>query len=209
MDKNKAAKILQQLSKSIPCPRTELHYNSPFELLIAVLLSAHTTDKSVNEATLQLFKVANTPATILHLGENKLKNYIKRVGLYNNKAVNIIKTCEILVNEYQAQIPNTREKLMQLPGVGRKTANVILNIIFGQPTIAVDTHIFRIANRTKLAEGKTALAVEEKLLKIVPAKFLATAHHLLLLHARYVCKARTPLCHKCVINEWCDYLDKC
>lgn len=208
MEKAKIAKIFQKLHKAIPNPKTELNYNSNFELLIAVLLSAHTTDKSVNQATIQLFKIANTPELMLTLGENKLKKYIKSIGLYNTKAANIIKTCKILIDKHQSHIPNTREELEQLPGVGRKTANVILNTAFHKPTIAVDTHIFRVANRTKMAEGKNTTLVEKKLLEIVPAKFLPIAHHLLLLHGRYVCKAKKPLCCQCVICSLCEYENK-
>lgn len=208
MEKAKITKIFQKLYKAIPNPKTELNYNSNFELLIAVLLSAHTTDKSVNQATTQLFKIANTPELMLVLGENKLKKYIKSIGLYNAKAANIIKTCKILIDEHRSRIPHTREELEQLPGVGRKTANVILNTAFHQPTIAVDTHIFRVANRTKMAEGKNTTIVEQKLLEIVPVKFLPIAHHLLLLHGRYVCKAKKPLCCQCVICSLCKYENK-
>lgn len=208
MEKRTASKILQRLHKAIPNPKTELNYSSTFELLIAVILSAHTTDKSVNTATAQLFPVANTPQQIFALGENKLKSYIKNVGLHNTKACNIIKTCAILADKYQGKVPDTREELEELPGVGRKTANVILNTAFGQPTLAVDTHIFRVANRTKMAIGANPAIVEQKLLQIIPAKFLPIAHHLLLLHGRYVCKARNPLCKECVIGDLCASRDQ-
>ena len=205
MDRKKISKILQKLHKTIPNPKTELNYNSAFELLIAVLLSAHTTDKSVNQATAQLFKVANTPEQMLVLGENKLRKHIKNVGLYNAKATNIIKTSKILIEKHQSTIPNTREELEQLPGVGHKTANVILNTIFHQPTVAVDTHVFRVANRTKVALGKNVKEVELQLLENVPKKFLNLVHILFVLHGRYVCKARKPLCNQCVIRDLCEY----
>jgi len=208
MDREKVTKILQKLSIAIPNPKTELHYDSVFELLIAVLLSAHTTDKSVNQATASLFKIANTPSKMLALGENELKKYINNIGLYNAKSANVIKTCKILVDKYQSRIPDTREELEQLPGVGRKTANVVLNVAFNQPTIAVDTHIFRVANRTKMAEGKNPFEVEQKLLACVPENFLKVAHHLLILHGKYVCKAKKPLCRECVIRDLCEYEDK-
>lgn len=208
MDKNKVTKIFTRLTKAIPEPKTELYYTSDFELLIAVILSAHSTDVGVNKATDVLFKIANTPQTMLVLGEKKLKRYIKNVGLYNTKAANIIKTCAILVNKYHSKIPAEREALEELPGVGRKTANVILNVIFGMPTIAVDTHIFRVSNRTKIAQGKTPLTVEEQLLKVIPNKYLKNAHYLLLLHGRYVCKAKMPLCKECAICDLCEYEHK-
>lgn len=208
MNNKNIISIFKLLYKKFPNPKTELNYSSTFELLIAVILSAHTTDKSVNQATAKLFAIANTPEKILHLGITNLKKYIKSVGLYNTKAANIIKTCKILKLEYNSQIPDQRELLEKLPGVGRKTASVILNIAFNQPTIAVDTHIFRVANRTGLAKGKTPLAVENKLLKITPTKFIKIAHHLLLLHGRYVCKAQKPLCNKCAIKKMCAYYKK-
>jgi endonuclease III len=208
MDPAKVNAIFRALTKAIPNPRTELVYHSNFELLIAVILSAHTTDVSVNKATAVLFKIANTPEKIFKLGESKLKHYIKSIGLYNAKAKNIIKACELLITKHKSRIPGTREELEELPGVGRKTANVILNIVFKQPVLAVDTHIFRVANRTKLAVGKTPLIVEQKLTAIIPAKYKLHAHHLLVLHGRYVCRARKPLCPECPICEWCEYEQK-
>jgi endonuclease III len=200
--------IFERLRQANPAPRTELIYDSPFELLIAVMLSAQATDKSVNKATAVLFKVANTPASILALGIRGLSQYIKSIGLYNAKAKNIIATCELLLSDYAGAVPQTREGLERLPGVGRKTANVILNTAFGQPTIAVDTHIFRVANRTGLAPGKTVQQVEEKLLKFVPPEFMKDAHHWLILHGRYVCKARNPACPTCLIADLCEYRHK-
>jgi endonuclease-3 len=191
-----------------PHPRTELNYKSPFELLIAVILSAQATDKSVNKATQELFRVADTPAAILALGAAGLSAYIKSIGLYNAKARNIIATCRLLLERHGGAVPESREALQQLPGVGRKTANVILNTAFGQATIAVDTHIFRVANRTGLAPGKTVRAVEEKLLKFVPPEYLRDAHHWLILHGRYVCKARVPACPTCIIADLCEYRRK-
>jgi endonuclease-3 len=191
-----------------PHPRTELNYKSPFELLIAVILSAQATDKSVNKATEELFRVADTPAAILTLGLAGLSAYIKSIGLYNAKAKNIIATCRLLLERHGGAVPESREALEQLPGVGRKTANVILNTAFGQATIAVDTHIFRVANRTGLAPGKTVRAVEEKLLKFVPPEYLRDAHHWLILHGRYVCKARVPACPTCIIADLCEYRRK-
>ena len=202
---NKVTAIFTLLHKAIPDPKIELIYHSPFELLIAVMLSAHTTDRSVNKATAQLFLLANSPQKFLDLGITTLKKHIKGVGLYNTKAANIIKTCEILVAEHNSQVPNKREQLEKLPGVGRKTANVVLNVAFGEPTIGIDTHAFRVANRTGLTNEKTPLAVEQKLLKIIPNKFKKIAHHLLVLHGRYVCKAKNPLCDKCVIKKYCDF----
>ncbi|MDP3562311.1 MAG: endonuclease III [Legionellaceae bacterium] len=186
-------------------PTTELIYNSPFELLIAVILSAQATDVSVNKATAILFPIANTPEMIVALGENRLKTYIKTIGLYNTKATNIIKTCQLLISQYKSQVPNTREALEKLPGVGRKTANVVLNTAFGQATMAVDTHIFRVANRTGIAPGKTPLAVELALLKSIDNEFLQDAHHWLILHGRYVCTARKPHCGSCLIRDLCEY----
>jgi endonuclease-3 len=191
-----------------PHPRTELIYKSPFELLIAVILSAQATDKSVNKATQELFRVADTPAAILALGAAGLSAYIKSIGLYNAKAKNIIATCRLLLEGHGGAVPESREALEQLPGVGRKTANVILNTAFGQATIAVDTHIFRVANRTGLAPGKTVRAVEERLLKFVPPEYLRDAHHWLILHGRYVCKARVPACPTCIIADLCEYRRK-
>ena len=191
-----------------PNPDTELRYDSPFELLVAVVLSAQATDISVNKATDKLYPVANTPVAILELGVEGLLPYIRTIGLYNSKAENIIKTCRILINAYDSEVPQTREELEGLPGVGRKTANVIPNTAFGQPTIAVDTHIFRVSNRTGMATGKTPLAVEERLTRFTPDEFKKNAHHWLLLHGRYVCKARKPLCGECKIIEWCEYRRK-
>jgi len=200
--------IFERLRAANPAPRTELNYTSSFELLIAVILSAQATDKGVNKATAALFPVANTPASILSLGVKELSAYIKSIGLYNGKAKNIIATCELLLRKHGGEVPTTREALELLPGVGRKTANVILNTAFGHDTIAVDTHIFRVANRTGLARGKTVRAVEEKLLKFVPPEFLKDAHHWLILHGRYVCKARIPACPQCIIADLCEYRHK-
>ncbi|KTC68879.1 endonuclease III [Legionella birminghamensis] len=191
-----------------PHPTTELIYHSAFELLIAVLLSAQATDISVNKATAKLFAVANTPQAILKLGEERLKDFIKTIGLFNTKAKHVIATCEILVSQFEGQVPAERAALEKLPGVGRKTANVILNTAFGQPTMAVDTHIFRVANRTGIAPGKTPLAVEQALLKRVDKEFLHDAHHWLILHGRYICQARKPRCPECPIRQYCEYPDK-
>jgi len=200
--------VFRRLQRANPRPTTELHHASAFELLIAVMLSAQSTDKGVNKATEKLFKAAHTPQQILKLGLRGLKRHIKTIGLYNTKARNIVKTCKLLVERHAGQVPDTREALMRLPGVGRKTANVILNTAFGQSTIAVDTHIFRIANRTGLAPGKTPLAVEKKLLEVVPEKYRYHAHHWLILHGRYTCIARKPRCGRCVIYDLCEYRDK-
>jgi len=200
--------MFERLREANPAPRTELHYRSPFELLVAVILSAQATDKSVNKATAHLFRAANTPAAILALGVDGLSPYIKSIGLYNSKAKNIIATCRLLVEHHGGAVPKTREELERLPGVGRKTANVILNTAFGEATIAVDTHIFRVANRTGLAPGKTVRAVEDKLLKSVPLEFRHDAHHWLILHGRYVCKARNPACPVCHIADLCEYRHK-
>lgn len=200
--------LFHKLADSISEPTTELQYQTSFQLLIAVMLSAQATDKSVNKATPALFAVADSAEKMLVLGKEGLKNYIKTIGLYNTKAVNILKTCQILVEKYHGDIPTTRQELEALPGVGRKTANVILNIAFGQPTIAVDTHIFRLSNRTGLAPGKNVLEVEKKLLEVVPESYRLHAHHWLILHGRYVCIARKPLCANCVIREICRYPDK-
>ncbi|HTT07315.1 MAG TPA: endonuclease III [Gammaproteobacteria bacterium] len=200
--------LFERLRVLNPEPRTELQYQSPFELLIAVILSAQATDVSVNKATRELYRVANTPAAILALGERGLKRYIKTIGLYNTKAKNILKTCRLLLEEHDGRVPADRDALENLPGVGRKTANVILNTAFGQPTIAVDTHIFRVANRTGLAPGKTVWEVEQGLLKRVPPKYLHDAHHWLILHGRYVCMARRPRCGECVIRDVCGWKDK-
>ena len=195
--------MFSRLQAQTPKPSTELVYNSPFELLIAVILSAQATDVSVNKATAKLYQVANTPQAILDLGLEGLKSYIKTIGLYNTKAANIIKTCEILVNEHQSQVPNNRESLEALAGVGRKTANVVLNTAFGQPTIAVDTHIFRLANRLGLAKSSTVDGVEKQLLACIPDEFKLDAHHWLILHGRYVCTARKPQCQSCLLADLC------
>ena len=208
MNKQDREEFFQRLKAIDPKPTTELEYHSTFELLIAVILSAQATDVSVNLATRRLYKVANTPQTLLELGEEGLKAYIKTIGLFNSKAKNVLATCRILLDEHAGEVPSDRQALEALPGVGRKTANVILNTAFGQPTMAVDTHIFRVANRTGLALGKTPLEVERKLLKSVPADYLLDAHHWLILHGRYVCKARKPLCRECPIVEWCEYTRK-
>lgn len=205
MDAEKCHEIFRRLSVAIPSPTTELVHSSTFELLIAVILSAQSTDKGVNIATEKLFKVANTPHAILELGIEGLENYIKTIGLYRGKARNIMATCRILVDEYNGEVPDSREGLEKLPGVGRKTANVILNTAFGQPTIAVDTHIFRLGNRIRIAPGKTPLEVELKLLQVVPAEYLRDAHHLLILHGRYTCIARKPKCWECPIVDLCEY----
>jgi endonuclease III len=200
--------LFARLQHMNPKPSTELVYSNPFELLIAVMLSAQATDVSVNKATRKLFPVANTPEALIKLGESKLKTYINTIGLYNAKAANVIATCKILRDQYQSEVPHSREALEALPGVGRKTANVVLNTAFGEPTIAVDTHIFRVANRTGLAPGKTVREVEDKLLKRVPNQYKQDAHHWLILHGRYVCKARTPDCGQCVIRDLCGYKQK-
>ncbi|MBK1620103.1 endonuclease III [Lamprobacter modestohalophilus] len=208
MNKTKRTAIFERLRQSNPAPTTELRYNSAFELLIAVILSAQATDKGVNKATERLFAVANTPAAILALGEDGLKAQIRTIGLFNAKAKNIIATCRKLVDEHGGEVPRERAALEALPGVGRKTANVVLNTAFGEPTIAVDTHIFRVANRTGLASGKTPLAVEQRLLRLVPTPFLHDAHHWLILHGRYCCKARKPNCPNCPISDLCEYRQK-
>lgn len=208
MNNDKRRKIFSRLRQHNPKPTTELNYKTPFELLIAVILSAQATDKGVNKATRTLFKAANTPRKILNLGEKGLKEHIKTIGLYNSKAKNIMKTCEILVKEHKGRVPRDRHSLEALPGVGRKTANVILNTAFGEPTIAVDTHIFRVSNRTNIAPGKNVLEVELKLLKVVPEEFKQDAHHWLILHGRYTCVARKPRCGACVIEDLCEYKDK-
>ena len=200
--------MFMRLRQANPAPTTELRYTTPFELLIAVILSAQSTDKGVNKATENLFKVANTPQQILSLGLRGLKRYVKTIGLFNTKASNILKTCKLLVTQHGGQVPATRAELEALPGVGRKTANVVLNTAFGHPTIAVDTHIFRVANRTGLAPGKTVRAVEDKLNRLVPAEFRQDAHHWLILHGRYTCIARKPRCGSCVIFDLCSYKDK-
>lgn len=208
MNAEKRYEIFRRLSIAIPEPTTELVHGSTFELLIAVILSAQATDKGVNLATAKLFPVANTPQAILALGVEGLEHYIKTIGLYRSKAKNVIATCRMLVDEHDGQVPNTREALEKLPGVGRKTANVILNTAFGQPTIAVDTHIFRLGNRINIAPGKTPLEVETKLMKVVPKEFMHDAHHLLILHGRYTCVARKPKCGECVILDLCEYKGK-
>lgn len=208
MNKAKREEIFRRLHEANPNPTTELEYNSAFELLIAVILSAQSTDKGVNKATARLFPAANTPEAIYALGEEGLKDYIKTIGLFNSKAKNIIETCRILVDKHDSQVPETREALEALPGVGRKTANVILNTAFRQPTMAVDTHIFRVSNRTGIAPGKTVLAVEKALLKHVPKDYLLDAHHWLILLGRYTCVARTPKCRECIIADLCEFKEK-
>ena len=208
MNQQKRQEIFDRLAKAIPEPTTELEYATTFELLVAVILSAQATDKGVNKATLKLFPVANTPEQILQLGESGLKNYIKTIGLYNSKGANIIKMCRQLLERHQGGVPTTRDELEALPGVGRKTANVILNTAFGKPTIAVDTHIFRVANRTRIAPGKNVLEVEKKLDKWVPKSHKQDAHHLLILHGRYTCIARKPRCQSCVIEDLCEFKNK-
>jgi endonuclease-3 len=204
----KRREIFARLRELNPSPKTELQYATPFELLVAVILSAQATDKSVNKATAPLFRAANTPAAMLAVGVDGLSTYIKSIGLYNGKAKNIIATCRLLLERHAGAVPASREDLERLPGVGRKTANVILNTAFGEATMAVDTHIFRVANRTGLAPGKTVRAVEEKLLKFTPPEFLKDAHHWLILHGRYVCKARSPACPSCLIADLCEYRRK-
>lgn len=208
MNKEKRLEIFDRLAEAISNPETELQYNTPFELLIAVVLSAQATDKGVNKATAKLFPVANTPKAILDLGEEGLKQYIKTIGLFNTKGANIIKLCQRLINKHNSEVPQTREELEALAGVGRKTANVILNTAFGQPTIAVDTHIFRVSNRTGIAKGKNVLIVENNLEKWVPKQHKLDAHHLLILHGRYTCIARKPRCQSCVIEDLCEFKDK-
>ena len=208
MNKARRHEIFTRLKKENPQPTTELVYSSSFELLIAVILSAQATDVSVNKATAKLFAAASTPEAILALGEEGLKTYIKTIGLFNSKAKNIIKTCKLLTEQHHSQVPEHQNELEALPGVGRKTANVVRNTAFGHPTIAVDTHIFRVANRTNIAPGKTVLEVEKKLLKFVPAEFKQDAHHWLILHGRYTCIARKPRCGSCVIEDLCEYKRK-
>lgn len=208
MNRAKRVEIFKRLQKENPSPTTELIYHNDFELLIAVILSAQATDVSVNKATGPLFKMANTPSAILKLGEEGLQRYVKTINLYKTKAKNILKTCGILIEQFKNQVPNNREDLMTLPGVGRKTANVVLNTAFGHSTIAVDTHIFRVANRTGIAKGKTVLEVELKLNKNIPKEYLQDAHHWLILHGRYICTARKPKCAHCPINDLCEYPEK-
>jgi endonuclease-3 len=200
--------FFRRLRSVIPEPTTELEYRTPFELLVAVILSAQATDVSVNKATLRLFPVANTPESMLKLGAEGLKGYIRTIGLFNTKAENIIKTCRILMEQHGGEVPRDRNSLEALPGVGRKTANVVLNTAFGEATIAVDTHIFRVANRTGLAPGKTPLQVEQKLLRVVPPEFRKNAHHWLILHGRYTCKARNPSCAECIVRDLCRFRQK-
>jgi len=208
MNAQQRAEIFRRLRKVNPNPTTELQYSTPFQLLIAVILSAQATDVGVNKATRRLFPIAGTPQAILDLGEEKLKSYISTIGLYNAKAKNVIAACRMLIERHGGAVPRTREALEELPGVGRKTANVVLNTAFGESTIAVDTHIFRVANRTGLAPGKTVRAVEDKLEKNVPAEFKRNAHHWLILHGRYVCTARKPDCPQCIIRDLCEYRHK-
>ncbi|EGY34042.1 endonuclease III [Aggregatibacter actinomycetemcomitans serotype e str. SC1083] len=208
MNKEKRIEILKRLRAANPHPTTELNFSSPFELLIAVILSAQATDKGVNKATDKLFPVANTPQAILALGVDGLKGYIKTIGLFNSKAENIIKTCRDLIEKHNGEVPEDRAALEALAGVGRKTANVVLNTAFGHPTIAVDTHIFRVCNRTGFAPGKDVVKVEEKLIKVVPAEFKVDVHHWLILHGRYTCVARKPRCGACIIEDLCEYKEK-
>ena len=208
MNKTIRSEIFTRLREHNPNPTTELNFSSPFELLIAVILSAQSTDKGVNKATKDLFKKAPTPEKMAALKESGLKTYIKTIGLFNTKAKNIIKTCQMLVQEHNSKIPDNREALEALPGVGRKTANVVLNTAFGHPTMAVDTHIFRVSNRTKIAPGKNVVEVEKKLLKFIPEEFMIDAHHWLILHGRYTCIARKPRCGSCVIEDLCEFKDK-
>jgi endonuclease-3 len=208
MNAAKRLEIFRRFREANPTPTTELEYTTPFELLIAVLLSAQSTDVGVNKATRLLYPVANTPQKLLDLGLDELKTYISTIGLYNTKARNVIATCQILVDQYGGEVPHSREALEALPGVGRKTANVVLNTAFGEPTMAVDTHIFRVSNRTRIAPGKNVDEVEQKLLKFVPKEFLHDAHHWLILHGRYTCVARTPKCWNCIINDLCEYKHK-
>ncbi len=208
MNKAKRQQIFARLRDDNPNPKTELNYSSPFELLIAVILSAQATDVGVNKATDKLFPVANSAEAILALGVDGLKEYIKTIGLYNAKAENVIKTCRLLVEQHNGQVPDNREALEALPGVGRKTANVVLNTAFRQPTMAVDTHIFRVSNRTGIAPGKNVLEVEQKLMRFIPREFLLDAHHWLILLGRYICTARKPRCGACLIEDLCEYKDK-
>lgn len=204
MNQQQRQQFFSRLRAANPAPTTELQYNSPFELLISVILSAQATDVGVNKATAKLYPVANTPQAILDLGLDGLKSYIKTIGLFNSKADNILKTCQILVEQYHGEVPADREALEALPGVGRKTANVVLNTVFKQPVMAVDTHIFRLSNRTGLSKGKNVREVEDKLVKNIPKEFLLDAHHWLILHGRYVCTARKPKCQDCIVNDLCD-----
>ena len=208
MNDDKRRRIFERLREADPSPTTELEFQSPFQLLVAVILSAQATDKSVNAATRRLFAVANTPAAILALGVGQLGDYIRTIGLWNTKAKNVIETCRLLLERHDGEVPADREALQALPGVGRKTANVVLNTAFGQPTMAVDTHIFRVANRTRIATGGTVRAVEDRLLRRIPGEFLNDAHHWLILHGRYTCTARRPRCGECLIADLCEYPQK-
>jgi endonuclease-3 len=208
MNAETRSEMFARLLKQIPNPTTELNYSTSFELLVAVTLSAQATDKSVNQVTDILFPLANTPESIFELGEDTLRDTIKSIGLFNSKAKHIIQTCRIQIDKYSSNVPETRKELEALPGVGRKTANVVLNTAFGQPTIAVDTHIYRVANRTAIASGKTVLEVEKKLIKFIPDEFKVPAHHLMILHGRYVCKARSPHCTECKLLDLCEYEEK-
>ena len=208
MNRQKRGEIFERLRAENPKPTTELNFGSPFELLVSVILSAQATDVGVNRATGPLFAVANTPEAIAALGVEGLKDYIRSIGLYNTKAENVVRMCEILLAEHDGEVPRSREALEALPGVGRKTANVVLNTAFGEPTIAVDTHIFRVANRTRIAPGKTVRQVEDKLMRFVPPEYRVDAHHWLILHGRYVCVARRPRCGSCVIEDLCEHRDK-
>ena len=208
MNKQKRIRIFERLQANDPNPTTELNYQTPFELLVSVILSAQATDVSVNKATQPLFEIANTPRTMLDLGVEKLKGYIKSIGLFNTKAANIIETSRILIEQHDGDVPADRTALQALPGVGRKTANVVLNTAFGQPTMAVDTHIFRVANRTRLAPGKNVREVEDRLVRWIPKPYLKDAHHWLILHGRYVCTARKPRCGACLIEDLCEFSDK-
>lgn len=208
MNKHKRTEIFQRLRALNPNPKTELIYSSPFELLIAVVLSAQATDVGVNKATKKLYKVANTPEKIYALGVDELKQYIKTIGLFNTKAENVIKACRMLIDLHNSEVPEDREALEALPGVGRKTANVVLNTAFGHPTMAVDTHIFRVSNRTKIAPGKNVVEVEKKLIKFIPDEFIIDAHHWLILHGRYTCIARKPKCAECCIYDLCEWKDR-
>lgn len=208
MKKKDVEHLFQTLQSIDPEPKTELNYNTPFELLISVLLSAQATDVGVNKATAKLYPIANTPQAFLKLGEDGLKQYINTIGLYNSKAKHAIQTARKLVDEFAGEVPKTRKELESLPGVGRKTANVVLNVLWGEPTMAVDTHIFRVSNRTGLAPGKNPLEVELKLLKVIPKKYMEYAHHWLILHGRYTCMARKPKCHECPVNDACTWVEK-
>lgn len=208
MNAQKRVAIFSRLREANPHPQTELEYTSPFELLVAVLLSAQATDVSVNRVTRRLFAEANTPAAILSLGESRLRQMISSIGLYRNKAAHLVQTCQILIERHGSEVPENREALQALPGVGRKTANVVLNTAFGWETFAVDTHIFRVANRTRIAPGKTVLEVEQRMERLVPAGFRLHAHHWLILHGRYTCKARKPACPRCIIADLCEHRDK-